>query len=186
MWGMSEVRKQGREFDISNQILDLKFEANISVRLQPITQENNTVLAIVPVIPVLHRNTFLRQQTPVTPLTYTTNHPPLNPSAALASHSNRHPHLTTTMADPFEVRMKFTHQLQHLNASVNSAQKAALYALRHQDMDEDLHSCILEQLEKVEQPYFSHPLSCALSLFSSLALCLNSRRKLAKVVNIAS
>jgi len=54
------------------------------------------------------------------------------------------------MADPFEVRMKFTHQLQHLNASVNSAQKAALYAIRHQDMDEDLHSCILEQLEKVD------------------------------------
>lgn len=53
------------------------------------------------------------------------------------------------MADPFEVRMKFTHQLQHLNASVNSAQKAALYAIRHQDMDEDLHSCIIEQLERV-------------------------------------
>jgi CTD kinase subunit gamma len=53
------------------------------------------------------------------------------------------------MADPFEVRMRFTAQLQHLNASVNSAQKAALYAVRHQDMDEDLHSCILEQLGQV-------------------------------------
>ncbi|KAL2357897.1 CTD kinase subunit gamma CTK3-domain-containing protein [Cryomyces antarcticus] len=52
------------------------------------------------------------------------------------------------MADPFEVRMRFTTQLQHLNASVNSAQKAALYALRYRDMDEDLHSCILEQLER--------------------------------------
>ncbi|KAI1074097.1 CTD kinase subunit gamma CTK3-domain-containing protein [Whalleya microplaca] len=52
------------------------------------------------------------------------------------------------MADPFEVRMRFSSQLQHLNASTTSAQKAAQYALRYKDMDEDLHSCILEQLEK--------------------------------------
>ncbi|MCJ1352687.1 MAG: hypothetical protein MMC33_002671 [Icmadophila ericetorum] len=52
------------------------------------------------------------------------------------------------MADPFEVRMRFTSQLQHLNASVTSSQKAAHYALKYRDMDEDLHSCILEQLEK--------------------------------------
>jgi CTD kinase subunit gamma len=53
------------------------------------------------------------------------------------------------MADPFEVRMRFTSQLQHLNASVASAQKAAQYALKYKDMDEDLHSCVLEQLERV-------------------------------------
>ncbi|GAM90302.1 hypothetical protein ANO11243_083450 [Dothideomycetidae sp. 11243] len=52
------------------------------------------------------------------------------------------------MADPFEVRMRFTSQLQHLNASITSAQKAAHYALKYRDMDEDLHSCILEQLER--------------------------------------
>ncbi|KAI0013922.1 CTD kinase subunit gamma CTK3-domain-containing protein [Xylariaceae sp. FL0662B] len=52
------------------------------------------------------------------------------------------------MADPFEVRMRFSAQLQHLNASTTSAQKAAQYALKYKDMDEDLHSCILEQLEK--------------------------------------
>ena len=52
------------------------------------------------------------------------------------------------MADPFEVRMRFTSQLQHLNASVTSAQKAAHYALKNRDMDEALHSCILEQLER--------------------------------------
>jgi len=57
------------------------------------------------------------------------------------------------MADPFAVRMHFSSQLQHLNASVNSAQKAAQYALKYKDMDEDLHSCILEQLEKV-RPLF--------------------------------
>ncbi|KAI2613281.1 CTD kinase subunit gamma CTK3-domain-containing protein [Hypoxylon sp. NC1633] len=51
-------------------------------------------------------------------------------------------------ADPFEVRMRFSGQLQHLNASTTSAQKAAQYALKYKDMDEDLHSCILEQLEK--------------------------------------
>jgi CTD kinase subunit gamma CTK3 len=54
------------------------------------------------------------------------------------------------MADPFEVRMRFTTQLQHLSASVTSSQKAAHYALKYRDMDEDLHSCILEQLEKVQ------------------------------------
>lgn len=53
------------------------------------------------------------------------------------------------MADPFEVRMKFTALIQNMNASVTSAQKAANYAMRYKDMDEDLHSCILEQLEKV-------------------------------------
>ncbi|KAK9772612.1 putative CID domain-containing protein [Seiridium cardinale] len=52
------------------------------------------------------------------------------------------------MADPFEVRMRFSGQLQHLNASVVSAQKAAQYAMKNRDMSEDLHSCIIEQLER--------------------------------------
>lgn len=59
--------------------------------------------------------------------------------------------------DPFEVRIRFTQHLQHLNASVTSANKAAQYALKHRDMDEDLHSCILEQLERVCHP-FTFPL----------------------------
>ncbi|KAH7115052.1 CTD kinase subunit gamma CTK3-domain-containing protein [Dendryphion nanum] len=50
--------------------------------------------------------------------------------------------------DPFEVRMRFTSQLQHLSASVTAAQKAANFAVKNREMDEDLHSCILEQLEK--------------------------------------
>ncbi|RDL37382.1 Uncharacterized protein BP5553_04815 [Venustampulla echinocandica] len=50
--------------------------------------------------------------------------------------------------DPFEVRIRFTQHLQHLNASVTSSNKAAQYALKYRDMDEDLHSCILEQLER--------------------------------------
>ena len=60
------------------------------------------------------------------------------------------------MADPFEVRMRFTSQLQHLNASVTSAQKAANYALKYRDMDEDLHSCILEQLERVSKHHHNY------------------------------
>ncbi|KAI8635043.1 CTD kinase subunit gamma CTK3-domain-containing protein [Xylariaceae sp. FL1651] len=52
------------------------------------------------------------------------------------------------MADPFEVRMRFSSQLEHLNATTTSSQKAAQYALKYKDMDEDLHSCILEQIEK--------------------------------------
>lgn len=63
------------------------------------------------------------------------------------------------MADPFEVRMRFTKQLQHLNASVTATQKAAQYALRYKDMDEDLHSCIVEQLEQVYFPENSFGIS---------------------------
>ena len=61
------------------------------------------------------------------------------------------------MADPFEVRMRFSSQLQHLNASVTSSQKAAQFALKYKDLDEDLHSCILEQVEKVLLPIPSPP-----------------------------
>lgn len=57
--------------------------------------------------------------------------------------------LASMAVDPFEVRMRFTQQLQHLSASVTSSQKAAQYALKYRDWDEDLHSCILEQLERV-------------------------------------
>jgi len=52
------------------------------------------------------------------------------------------------MADPFEVRQRFTTLLSHLSASHTSIQKAASYALKNRDMDEDLHSCILEQLDR--------------------------------------
>lgn len=52
------------------------------------------------------------------------------------------------MADPFEVRQRFTTLLSHLSASHTSLQKAALFALKNREMDEDLHSCILEQLER--------------------------------------
>jgi hypothetical protein len=66
--------------------------------------------------------------------------------------------LVDIMTDPFEVRMRFTTQLQHLSAAVSSSQKVAQYALKYRDMDEDLHSCILEQLERVSK-------NCLLSSF---------------------
>jgi CTD kinase subunit gamma len=65
------------------------------------------------------------------------------------SNPDRGASKTTKSMDPFEVRIRFTQHLQHLNASVTSANKAAQYALKYRDMDEDLHSCILEQLERV-------------------------------------
>lgn len=64
------------------------------------------------------------------------------------------------MADPFEVRMRFSAQLQHLNASVASAQKATQYALRYKEWHEDLHSCILEQVERVRLPEFPNLCPC--------------------------
>lgn len=79
------------------------------------------------------------------------------------------------MADPFEVRMRFTSQLQHLNASVNSSQKAAHYALKYRDMDEDLHSCILEQLERVSEASLS-------SLGSPLTWYQNSMNNRANIM----
>ena len=65
------------------------------------------------------------------------------------------------MADPFEVRMRFTAQLQHLSASITSSQKAAHYALKYRDLDEDLHSCILEQLERVRTLISKRPNACS-------------------------
>ena len=51
------------------------------------------------------------------------------------------------MADPFEVRLRFSSLLTHLSASTTSSMKTASFALKHRDMDEDLHSCILESLD---------------------------------------
>lgn len=56
--------------------------------------------------------------------------------------------VTHTM-DPFECRVRFTNLIINLNATTTSAVKAAQYALKYRDMDEDLHSCIIEQLERV-------------------------------------
>ena len=44
--------------------------------------------------------------------------------------------------------MRFTNLLTHLSASATASIKTAHFALKHRDMDEDLHSCILENLER--------------------------------------
>jgi CTD kinase subunit gamma len=51
--------------------------------------------------------------------------------------------------DAFEARLTFIELLRRLNASVQSATKCAQFALRYQDLSEDLYSCILEELDKV-------------------------------------
>jgi len=63
------------------------------------------------------------------------------------------------MSDPFEARMRFTGMLQALNATTTAAHKAALYALKFKDYDEDFQSCILEQLGRVGFPvvFFAFP-----------------------------
>jgi hypothetical protein len=81
------------------------------------------------------------------PIPNATNSKQKSPAAAIPGRS--HFEVSRHTMDPFEVRIRFTQYLQHLNASVTSANKTAQYALKYRDMDEDLHSCILEQLERV-------------------------------------
>ncbi|KAK9460795.1 CTD kinase subunit gamma CTK3-domain-containing protein [Lipomyces oligophaga] len=50
--------------------------------------------------------------------------------------------------DAFEARLTFTELLRHLNASVQSAMKCAQFAIRYQDLSEDLYSCIVEELDQ--------------------------------------
>jgi len=52
------------------------------------------------------------------------------------------------MSDPFAVRMTFKRSyLEKLTSSPASQLRAAAYALKYREQDEDLHSCILEQLD---------------------------------------
>jgi len=50
--------------------------------------------------------------------------------------------------DAFETRLSFIQSLQKLNATVQSQQKCAQFALKNKDLDEDLFNCILEELDK--------------------------------------
>lgn len=51
--------------------------------------------------------------------------------------------------DPFEGRLQFLELLRKLSASQQSQLKTAHFAIRHRDLDEDLYSCVLEELEQV-------------------------------------
>ena len=79
------------------------------------------------------------------------------------------------MHDPFEVRVRFTALLRGLNASQTSALKAAQLALKHKDMHEDLHSCILEQLIEVSQVWTQ--LWRAIGLFPFPKCCCTNMSK---------
>jgi hypothetical protein len=53
------------------------------------------------------------------------------------------------MSDPFELRLHFSNRLRALNPCDDNTEEVVSFALRHRELDEDLHSCILEQLESV-------------------------------------
>ncbi|KAI4727231.1 hypothetical protein E4T49_04960 [Aureobasidium sp. EXF-10728] len=93
------------------------------------------------------QNTQLDQLAQHTPNTRPHQPPYSFPHASLAGPTYLPSYIPLAM-DPFEVRMRFNSQLQHLNASVTSAQKAAVWAIKYREWDEDLHSCILENLER--------------------------------------
>jgi CTD kinase subunit gamma CTK3 len=57
------------------------------------------------------------------------------------------------MADPFELRLFFSNRLRALNPCDDNTEDVVSFALKHRDLDEDLHSCILEQLESVRTSF---------------------------------
>ncbi|KAI8373752.1 CTD kinase subunit gamma CTK3-domain-containing protein [Blakeslea trispora] len=54
----------------------------------------------------------------------------------------------STESDPFECRLEFIELLKKVNASQQSIHKAAIYAMRHRKLSEDLYSCLVEELEQ--------------------------------------
>jgi CTD kinase subunit gamma len=54
------------------------------------------------------------------------------------------------MSDPFAIRMNFKRlYLEKMTSNPASQMRAAAYAVKYREQDEDLHSCILEQLDAV-------------------------------------
>ncbi len=54
------------------------------------------------------------------------------------------------MSDPFAIRMNFKRSyLEKMTSNPASQMRAAAYAVKYREQDEDLHSCILEQLDAV-------------------------------------
>jgi hypothetical protein len=58
------------------------------------------------------------------------------------------PNATMTM-DAFQCRLHFTNLISRLTASAVAAKQSAQFALKNRDVDEDLFSVILEQLQSV-------------------------------------
>jgi hypothetical protein len=59
------------------------------------------------------------------------------------------------MSDPFELRLHFSNRLRALNPCEDNTDEVVSFALRHRELDEDLHSCILEQLDSVSRTLFT-------------------------------
>jgi hypothetical protein len=73
------------------------------------------------------------------------------------------------MSDPFAVRMTFKRSyLEKMTSSPASQMRAAVYAIKFREQDEDLHSCILEQLEYVSSRQL---FECNFSLYVILIVC---------------
>ncbi|KAI4717017.1 hypothetical protein E4T48_06765 [Aureobasidium sp. EXF-10727] len=116
--------------------------AQFDQRTRAAQQETEALWAAIEV-----QNAQLAQLAQHTPDTRSQQPPYSFPYASLTGPTYLPSYIPFTM-DPFEVRMRFNSQLQHLNASVTSAQKAAVWAIKYREWDEDLHSCILENLER--------------------------------------
>lgn len=50
------------------------------------------------------------------------------------------------MADPFELRLFFSNRLRALNPCEDNTEEVVAFALKHRDLDEDLWSCVMEQM----------------------------------------
>lgn len=59
--------------------------------------------------------------------------------------------------DPFNCRLQFTRLLSRLNASAGASKQCAQFALRNKELDEDLFSVIVEQLQSVPSPPHTRP-----------------------------
>lgn len=55
---------------------------------------------------------------------------------------------TAVIMDPFEARLQFIRLLQRLNASSQANDAAVQFLLKNPDLEEDLYSCVLEELDK--------------------------------------
>jgi CTD kinase subunit gamma len=65
------------------------------------------------------------------------------------------------MSDPFAIRMNFKRSyLEKMTSNPASQMRAAAYAVKYREQDEDLHSCILEQLDAVWVSFLSAALQC--------------------------
>lgn len=51
--------------------------------------------------------------------------------------------------DPFEIRLSFVKSLPKLNGSTQAIDWSLQYIYQNPDLDEDLYSCILQELDNV-------------------------------------